>query len=381
MAFLSETFTAPSFYLFIALLMVPIMLHQNGAKDLKENSGYGFMQIGSIYLALGGFLDFAEETTYGAFLNDLAVGHFNIDDILLVAIYAPAILSIGYGLSTWLPDIKHLSEEIERRKTAENDLIDKLQEIEHLAVRAEEANHAKSQFLSTMSHELRTPLNAVIGFAEMLRTDYARDNLDKQDEYQQYILHSGQHLLDLINDILDLSKIEAGKVIIDYNRFDTADLVEDLIQFQHIHIKNKNLDIHVANEGFLIISDYRVLKQIGLNLISNSIKFCEEGRRISISLSQKNNHLELIIEDEGYGIPADKMKSIMEPFTQIERSYSRTQEGSGLGLSIVNKFTQLLDGDFILQSEEGVGTKATVIIPLPYDPYDWDPGSDNPSVL
>ncbi|MGH8591000.1 MAG: response regulator, partial [Gammaproteobacteria bacterium] len=257
-------------------------------------------------------------------------------------------------------------------------------EIQEKSAQLEVANRHKSEFLANMSHELRTPLNAIIGFSEALGERYFGDLNDKQDEYVKDIHSSGRHLLSLINDILDLSKIESGMMTVEAGEVAFDDVTAALGRsFQQV-AQDKGLDFSVETaEGLpvAIHTDEKRLQQILKNLLSNAIKFTEEGGvslRIGVSDKKANfmheglNRAETVIAfevtDTGIGIPADKQKIIFEAFQQADGTTSRKYGGTGLGLSISREIARLLGGEIRLTSEVGVGSTFTLYLPSAYAP-------------
>ena len=229
------------------------------------------------------------------------------------------------------------------------------------------ANRAKSEFLANMSHELRTPLNAIIGFAELM----AGEPLGKlgHPSYRQYvadIAESGRHLLSVINDILDLSKIEAGRAELEENDVDLRAVLDRSLQILNERIANKNLELTVNSPSLLphLSGDARKLKQIFLNLLSNAIKFTPEGGSIIITLGQEEDGgLGLVVADSGVGIPEKSLATVMLPFMQADQGLARKFEGTGLGLPLTKAMTELHGGCIDLQSTPGKGTTVTVRFP------------------
>ncbi len=237
---------------------------------------------------------------------------------------------------------------------------------------AEEANHNKSQFLANMTHELRTPLNAIIGFSEMLMSQYQagpEGQNTKYTKYAQYIADSGYHLLDLVNDILDVSKIEAGKMIIHPEPTDLQKMIchllpnmQSLAQVKDIHIET---DIDLP-KGQLVDLDPVRFKQVLINLIGNAIKFNHQGGKVCVRAFQKldQNQFLIQIEDTGIGIPKNKIKNLFSEFYQVDASYARKQEGTGLGLAVSQKLVHLHGGNITVQSQEGVGSTFIITMPI-----------------
>jgi len=232
---------------------------------------------------------------------------------------------------------------------------------------AEAASRAKSGFLATMSHELRTPLNAIIGFSEMMLREVLGEIGNPQ--YRSYIsdIHSsGSHLLQIINDILDLSKAEAGKLELYEDVFDLRETIGSVSQLTNPRVDEAGLSatIRLDSELPLLRADERKTKQVFLNLITNAVKFTPAGGRIDISGHfDAGLGLALTVADTGIGIPAEHLKRVLEPFEQVDSSLSRQHQGTGLGLPLVKAIMELHGGSLQLDSTVGVGTRVTVLFP------------------
>ena len=231
--------------------------------------------------------------------------------------------------------------------------------------RAEAANKAKSEFLANMSHELRTPLNAILGFSEILQNQmFGPLGSGKYREYAQDIHDSGKHLLNVINDILDMSKIEAGHMKLYCETIDLAPLIEECLRFTAIPAARKNIQIEQCiSSGIALASDRRAMKQILLNLLSNAVKFTNEGGRVVVRTRKSNNGVALTIADTGIGIPSSAIGKIGQPFEQVQSQYAKSKGGSGLGLAISRSLTALHHGRMRIRSREGAGTVISVHIP------------------
>lgn len=233
--------------------------------------------------------------------------------------------------------------------------------------RAEDANKAKSEFLANMSHELRTPLNAIIGFSEIMETGlFGALGSEKYQEYCQDIRESGRYLLEVINDILDMSKIEAGRLRLSIESLRLDDIITEAMRVMSIKADEKQLTVvsEIAS-GFIIRSDRRALKQIVLNLLSNAIKFTEEGGRVAMRARMCRRSALLLIEDSGIGISREALKKLGRPFEQVESQFTKTYKGSGLGLAIAKSLIELHGGAMKIRSVEGVGTTVIVRLPVP----------------
>ncbi|WP_049976437.1 ATP-binding protein [Azospirillum sp. B506] len=227
------------------------------------------------------------------------------------------------------------------------------------------SNRAKTQFLANMSHELRTPLNAVIGFAEALESGIFGAMSDKQTEYVGDIRRSGQHLLSLINDILDTTKIESGKYVLHQEDLAVGELIGECLRQMEPLAAEKGVILTSALPIALPVlhADARAVRQILLNLLSNAVKFTPPGGRIVVEADRVARSLRLRVSDTGIGIPATELDQVMEPFHQVDNSHTRRYAGTGLGLPLVKSLVELQDGRFVLCSVLGRGTTATVLFP------------------
>ncbi len=234
---------------------------------------------------------------------------------------------------------------------------------------SEQAYIAKSRFLANMSHELRTPLNAIIGFSEMIESQMLGPIFnEKYLEYATSIKDSGTHLLDLISDILDMSKIEAGKHTLDLESVNIKDIVDRATQMVLGHAQEQSITLRtseIENSDQKIIGDRRALTQVVLNLLSNAIKFTNPHGSVWVECYPREEYLSLRICDTGIGIPPNKLASVLRPFEQASSEYTRDHEGTGLGLSITKELVELHGGALLIESTVDVGT--TVTIRLPYE--------------
>jgi len=239
-------------------------------------------------------------------------------------------------------------------------------EIQDKTQQLEIANRHKSEFLANMSHELRTPLNAVIGFSEVLIEKMFGEINPKQEEYLQDILSSGKHLLSLINDILDLSKIEAGRMELEAQPFDLpAALDNALTLIKERAARNSiGLEVHVDPRIGEILADERKVKQVLLNLLSNAVKFTPEGGKIIMSAVMNGEAVAVSVADTGIGIAAEDQETVFEEFRQVGTDYARKREGTGLGLALARRLVELHGGKLSLQSELGKGSTFTFTIPV-----------------
>jgi signal transduction histidine kinase len=227
-----------------------------------------------------------------------------------------------------------------------------------------ESNRLKSDFLATMSHELRTPLNSVLGFSELLASNTQLP--DKLRRWAGNIQSSGKQLLALINDLLDLAKIEAGKMEVNVETVSLTDLVDGLLAMYRPQAEKKNIELRAAVEPLMPAAqqDAGKLRQILTNLVTNAIKFTPEGGRVVVRAEANGGDLILTVTDTGVGIAPEDQEVVFEKFRQAASPMTREHEGTGLGLSIVRELSKLLGGDVTLRSEVGRGSTFTVHVPL-----------------
>jgi signal transduction histidine kinase len=229
---------------------------------------------------------------------------------------------------------------------------------------ADHANAAKSQFLATMSHELRTPLNAIAGYTELLTLGLRGPVTPEQRKDLERIERSQQHLLSLINDVLNFAKIEAGQVTIEQIPIELSSVFDGLDAFVQPQLQSKRLNYSSpCYEHAVIIGDAEKIRQILLNLLSNAIKFTPDGGHIDILCNLRPNTVEICVRDDGDGIPREKHEAIFEPFVQVGRDFHAPREGTGLGLSISRDLARRMDGDLRVQSNVARGS--TFILTLP----------------
>lgn len=249
------------------------------------------------------------------------------------------------------------------RYSREQKLVEK--KLSRALIDAEQANRVKSEFLANMSHELRTPLNAIIGFSDLITSVTGKAaSEDKVDEYARDINISGHHLLKIINEILDLSKVESGNFIATIETVYIQDTAENALRMMRNQIAKGKLKtiIKIPDDLPPIQSDERMIKQIFYNLLNNSIKFTPEGGTITLSAEvQKDGRMKIIFTDTGVGMSQEDLLVAMQAFGQTVSYLARSQQGTGLGLPLVKAFVELLDGEFYIQSEVRVGTEITLI--------------------
>ena len=246
------------------------------------------------------------------------------------------------------------------------------------------ANRHKSEFLANMSHELRTPLNAVIGFSDVLKEQYFGPLNDKQQEYVRDINESGQHLLSLINDILDLSKIEAGRMDLDLSRFNLPAAIDNALVLvrEKAHRHNLQIKSTIGADIGDMVADERKLKQILINLLTNAVKFSHPGGWVLVAASRGTSEVMISVKDSGLGIAPQDQAAIFEEFHQLRTSVCAKQEGTGLGLALTKRFTELHGGRIWVESDVGKGATFTFTLPdrdLPAPPQSSPPPSSQAS--
>ncbi|MFW5986934.1 MAG: PAS domain S-box protein, partial [Methanohalophilus sp.] len=250
------------------------------------------------------------------------------------------------------------ARDITERKNTENILL-------QAKVKAEEADRTKSEFMATMSHELRTPLNSIIGFSQMLIELYGNELTAVQKKYISNILNSGENLLHLINDILDISKIESGKKKVEPEFLEIQETLHDVnilikpLAFQ----KDIEVDIDYEKANRFLYADIIMFKQIIYNLLNNAVKFTPKNGKIQMIAQSHDGETVFSVADNGIGIPEDKKEMIFEPFKQIDSAKNRRYEGTGLGLALVRNYVKMHGGNVWVESEEGKGSTFTFTIP------------------
>lgn len=234
------------------------------------------------------------------------------------------------------------------------------------AAEAESANDAKTRFLAAVSHELRTPLNAILGFSDILAGEYfGKLENDRQREYVALIHQSGDHLLSVVNTMLDVSKIEAGRYELVLEPFPVADSVRTCEQMLALQARQKGVQLtsRVSHDIGEAVADQRALQQILINLVGNAVKFTDKGGLVTIDATRAERDLVLCVSDTGIGIPVEQLDVIGQPFVQVQNQYTRKYEGTGLGLSLVKGLVRLHGGSVTIRSKAGEGTQVIVTIP------------------
>jgi signal transduction histidine kinase len=292
--------------------------------------------------------------------------YFTPDRIRLCQIYAnQAAVAIENSRL-----IESLEAKVDERTKELEDANQELQSVNReLMLRREEADSAsksKTDFLANMSHELRTPLNSILGFSEIMQQGMAGPLTDKQKEFLADISSSGNHLLALITDILDLSKIEAGKLELELSSFSLKELVDaSLVMFKEKALKHGiSVTSDIDTSITAMSADQRKLKQVLVNLLSNAFKFTPDGGSVRVEARRAPDFIEMSVTDTGIGISEENQQRLFQPFQQIETSLTRKYAGTGLGLSLCRRLVELHGGKIWVESGPGKGSRFMFVIPV-----------------
>ena len=232
---------------------------------------------------------------------------------------------------------------------------------------AESANIAKSEFLTAMSHELRTPLNAIGGYAELLSLGLGGPTTPEQRDYIERIRRSQQHLLKIISDLLNFSRIEAGQLSYELSEFSLSDIIGAVVPLIEPQARGKDISMTIdeADQECTAVGDRSKVEQVLLNLLSNAVKFTNRNGQIRVACRAEEQFARIIVRDTGVGIAEEKLEAIFEPFVQLGRSLSSAHEGTGLGLAISRDLARAMRGDLTVQSIAGEGSVFTFSLPRP----------------
>lgn len=323
------------------------------------------MFAGSLLICVTSFLDYLEHTPFGDFIIAGLPDTVTLLTIITVLGYVPGILLMLAGVTRWFGLAIRLEKEIALRRATENTLHERTRQLSVALMEAQQANRAKTRFLANMSHEIRTPLNAIIGFSEMMNLRVFGELDDQYQEYAQMIHASGELLLDIINDILDLSKVEAGHFELDESEISLRACAEECLSIIEPSATANGVSTRLKLEAEpVILADRRVTKQMILNLLSNSVKFTKSGGTIDLTVSMNEEGCPCVaVKDTGTGMTNAEMEIALQPFGQIEGVLTRRNRGTGLGLALVVTFIELHGGKLILKSEKGKGTEVSLTFP------------------
>ncbi len=298
----------------------------------------------------------------GAFIGVEAVRRRKDGSRLHVSISAAPLRDADgevYAVASFIEDI---TTRVERERELETYRMDLEELVAERTRELEEANLAKSRFLAAMSHELRTPLNSVIGFSGILQQELVGTLTEEQHRQVGMIQQSGRHLLALISDILDLSKIEAGRIEVHVEEFDVLGLAREAVDVLSPLAGEVSLSVESEEDAVTVRSDEEKVRQILLNLASNAVKFTEEGA-VTVRVHSTDAGAEIAVEDTGIGIPEDRLPDLFDPFTQVETRAGAKTKGAGLGLAICKEYADMIGGRIRVRSEPGVGSTFTLHVP------------------
>ncbi len=290
------------------------------------------------------------------------VGDWQFGFDLMVTMILPFGSAVSMGIFIGL----FLLTREDRRFQAEKDRLVTERERRDAYQEMMRANRAKSEFLATMSHELRTPLNAILGFSDVLQMDVSGAlPIEKRVEYAGDIHESGRHLLSLINDVLDISAIEAGKRKINKTKFDLNKVIEACLKnfAEDTNAKNVSINLQIPETPLPIVAGERAIAQIILNLLSNAVKFSPNDGSIDLKVTESSEFVKINVTDFGIGISEDRLEHITDPFSRASSQAEIAADGTGLGLSIVKGLVELHDGKLTIESELGAGTMVSVELP------------------
>ncbi len=361
-------FLHPSILTFLGVASIPALLLSKRGALAAVNRGFFLIVGGVSIISLATLIDYLVQVVISLDLKALMSTWLWQEQsfILAVFFYFPGTIMAAIGLASWLPAVQRLDREIQRREQTERELIELSKELERLAVKAEEASHAKSEFLASMSHELRTPLNAIIGFSEMIATEmFGSVEKPQYVEYGALIQKSGTHLLELVGDILDIAKIEAGEMELKETEINICETVSDCLPILAPQLETAGIYVEIEDRTDIchLMADRRVVKQMIINLLSNGVKFSPNGGKIIVRLQENNGAVDVTVIDHGIGMRPDQVDFVLKPFSQIQQVSTRSHEGTGLGLTIVKQMIELHGGTIGIDTQPGNGTAVTLRFP------------------
>jgi PAS domain S-box-containing protein len=318
----------------------------------------------------------------------LVLGEKKLNDFELTACARDGVETVvSFNATTFydrdrkLQGVFAAARDVTERKRLDQALQEKNVELDSARAIAEKSSLTKSEFLANMSHELRTPLNSVIGFSEVLQDQLFGPINPKQQEYVGNIITSGRHLLSLINDILDLSKVEAGKMGLDLDTFALSDTLGASMNILRERALKSGLELHLdldPRADVLVMADQRKLKQILFNLLSNAVKFTPTAGSVQLSAVRDGNFLEITVADSGIGIREEDIPKLFQAFTQLESAYTKGFEGTGLGLALTRQLVEMHGGRIWVKSEFGKGSRFSFTIPISQGPIAREPVACRP---
>ncbi len=283
----------------------------------------------------------------------------------IIALAVGHILLWLMGLGGVVLGTQRLRRSERERNRAEEEIKKYAGELEQANMKLKELDHLKSTFLASMSHELRTPLNSIIGFTGIILQGMAGEVNEEQRKQLTMVKNSANHLLDLIEDILDISKVEAGKVELSLEEFNLDDVAGEVVETLSPEANKKGLElVSEVPKGITLFSDIRRVKQVVMNLVSNAVKFSDQGSVKIATRVPGDDNIEIRVIDTGLGIKREDMDKLFQPFQQIDVSLAKRHAGTGLGLHLTRKLVTLLAGEIWVESEWGVGSTFTFTLPM-----------------
>ncbi len=314
-----------------------------------------------IFFGIGHTLKPIKELTVGA--QEIAKGGF---EHFISAKTGDEIQDLAEQFNKMAGTLKTSYTELERRVMERTvQLEERTSELEETNVRLQEADRLKSVFLASMSHELRTPLNSIIGFTGIILQGIAGEINEEQKKQLNMVKNSGNHLLGMINDLLDIAKIEAGRVDLSLETFEIHDVITEVAEGLSPAVEEKGLELSVdVPEGITFASDRRRVKQVLMNFLSNAVKFTDKGNIKITAGVYEDDMIEIRIIDTGIGIEEQDRHKLFQPFQQIDTSLTKRHEGTGLGLHLTRKLADLLGGNVQAKSESGKGSEFIFRVPI-----------------
>lgn len=352
----------PEIIAFSIVTLVPLVLlyRYRGLRAMQRV--HIFMFWGCALLSATTVIDYTFHHFWGEIEPQTSQVHFGI----VVFGFMPGLALIGYGVLQWARHTSSLAKEVVRRKEAETKLVELTRELEKTAGEALRASRAKTDFLANMSHELRTPLNAIIGFTEVMNAEvFGRLGPPEYKDYLGIIHSSSRQLLDVINDLLDLGKIEKGQFILREEPFDLDSLANECLALCYTEARSKGIKLNGTTESSVeLFADIRMIRQVVLNLLSNAVKSTDRRDTIHLSaIRLPSGEAVITIHDTGTGMSEAEIELVTAPFDRGHSMLTRSHEGAVLGLALVKTFVELHQGAMTINSEVGKGTKVCITFP------------------
>jgi signal transduction histidine kinase len=361
-------FLDASLLTFLGVTAIPVLLYLRRGRMARVDRGFVLLVVGVSLVAVATFFDYSILVIERLEIRSIMESPLwqNRGTILALAFYFPGTVMAAFGLASWLPALQRLDGEIDQRRKAEAELIKANEQLGLLAIEADSASQAKSEFLTNMSHEFRTPLNAVIGFAQILEGGKRGPLTEDQRSFVGEIREAAGLLLNIVGDILDISKIEAGKLEARFEDMDVPRAIESSVKMIAPRADEANIELttEVPSGTPNLYADERLVKQMLINLLSNAVKFTRAGGRISIAVATSAEEgLKIMVRDNGIGMAAEDIPKALTTFGQINNPEARQDEGTGLGLPLVKSFMEVHDGTLEIESEVGTGTEVRLTFP------------------